>query len=124
MGLYFETAGRDIPVLDHLLASGEILPSQLPSASDWSPEKKLAAAVLGGALLEVRDHHDDLSYRRRVAQDLDWIFTDDHHWPFSFVRLCELFGLEPQYVRAIVRRWQASATRRSQRQVSVHRHAA
>ena len=124
MGLYLETDGRDIPVLDHLLASGEMLPSQLPSASDWSPEKKLAAAVLGAALLEVRDHHNDLSYRRRVAEDLDWILADDHEWPFSFVRLCELFDLEPQYVRGIVRRWQISSNGRSQRQVSVHRHAA
>jgi len=124
MGLYLETDGRDIPALDHLLASGEMLPSQLPSASDWSPEKKLAAAVLGAALLEVRDHHDDLSYRRRVAEDLDWISADDHEWPFSFVRLCELFDLEPQYVRGIVRRWQISSNGRSQRQVSVHRHAA
>jgi hypothetical protein len=124
MGLYLETDGRDIPVLDHFLASGETLPSQLPSPSDWSPEKKLAAAVLGAALLEVRDHHNDLSYRRRVTEDLEWIFADDHEWPFSFVRLCELFDLEPQYVRGIVRRWQTSENGRSQRQVSVHRHAA
>jgi hypothetical protein len=124
MGLYLESDGREVPVLDHLLASGEILPSQLPSLSQWSPEKKLAAAVLGAALLEVRDHHDDVAYRRKVAEDIDWIFADDAHWPFSFVRLCDLFELEPEYVRTIVRRWQTSSRSGSQRQVSVHRHAA
>ncbi len=124
MSLYLESDGREIPVLDHLLASGEMLPSQLPSLSQWSPEKKLAAAVFGAALLEVRDHHGDAAYRRRVTEDLDWIFADEPYWPYSFIRLCDLFGLEPEYVRSIVRRWQTASRSGPQRQVSVHRHAA
>ena len=50
----------DVPglaVIDHLMAGGEMVPAQLPSATNWSAEKKLAAAVLASALVEVRDHH-------------------------------------------------------------------
>jgi hypothetical protein len=121
---HHETEGRNIPTLDHLLAGGEMLPAQLPSPSDWSAEKKLAAAVLGSALIEVRDHWGDPPYRRRLAQDLEWIGSDEAEWPFSFVRLCQLFDLEPDYVRQMVKRWLAGPAGGVHRQVSVHRHAA
>lgn len=112
----------ELSVLSHFFAGGEIVSAQLPSPSIWTAEKKLAAAVLAGALVEVRDYHDQPQYRRRVEQDLDWIMMDDAVWPFSFVRLCHLFGLEPEYVRKTVTHWlQQPAIRR---QVSLHRHAA
>ena len=120
----FEPDGRDSSVVGHLLASGEILPSQMPSPSDWSPEKKLAGAVLAHTLLEIRDHHRDAHYRRRVAQDLEWVGSNDTEWPYSFVPLCELFGLEPEYVRGIVARWTQTDTLQQQRPWSAHRHAA
>jgi len=112
----------DVSVLSHFLAGGEIVAAQQPSPSSWTPEKKLAAAVLTGALVEVRDRHDQPEYRRRVREDLDWIFSDEAEWPFSFVRLCQVFALEPEYVRGVVQKWmQRTSTRR---QVSLHRHAA
>ena len=116
--------GRDAAVIEHFFAGGELLASQLPSVSNWSPEMKLAAAVLGQALVELRDHSSDIHYRRRVAEGLEWVNSDDASWPFSFLRLCELFGLEREYVRSIVRRWQTMPARSVPRQVSVHRHAA
>lgn len=112
----------DVAVLNHFLAGGEIVAAQQPSPSSWTPEKKLAAAVLAGALVEVRDRHDQPEYRRRVQEDLNWIFSEESQWPFSFLRLCQLFALEPEYVRGIVNKWVLrTATRR---QVSLHRHAA
>ncbi len=112
----------DVAVISHLLAGGEIVAAQLPTPSQWSAEKKLAAAVLAGALVEVRDRHDQPHYDRRIQEDLKWIYSDDATWPFSFVRLCQLFGLEPEYVRVVVQRWMAGTT--CPRQVSLHRHAA
>jgi hypothetical protein len=106
-----------------LLSGGEIVSAQLPSYSNWSPEKKLAAAVFAGALVEVRDRHADVHYRRRVAEDLAWIASDDGTWPYSFVPLCELFGLEPEYVREVVNRWLV-APPSVLRRISTHRHAA
>ena len=111
-------------VLGHLLATGDILPSQLASPSNWSPEKKLAGAVLAHTLMEIRDHHGEAHYRRRVSQDLEWVSSTDAEWPYAFVPLCELFGLEPEYVRGVVARWTQSGTSRTQRAWSAHRHAA
>jgi len=98
-------AANGLTVIDDLMAGGEMLPAQLPMNSTWSPEKKLAAAVLASALVEVRDHHGSPSHRRRVSEALEWIADDEATWPFSFVRLCELFALEVEWVRGVVARW-------------------
>lgn len=122
--LHSTAGGREAGIIGHLVAAGEILPSQLASPSDWSPEKKLAGAVLAHTLMEIRDHHRDAHYRRRVAQDLEWVISTDAEWPYSFVPLCELFGLEPEYVRSVVARWTQAGTSHAQRPWSAHRHAA
>ena len=99
----FLSAG--LSALDDLMAGGEMLPAQLPAASDWSAEKRLAAAVLASALVEIRDHHGSPGHRRPVAEALEWIAADASSWPYSFVRLCELFGLEVDWVRGVVASW-------------------
>lgn len=121
-----ELDGRDVGtrVVDDWLACGEILASQLPSVSTWTAEKKLAGAVLAGALVEVRDRHGDVAYARRIREDLHWIRCDDVKWPYSFLRLCQLFGLEADYVRAVVDRWLLEPATRSHRITSPHRQAA
>jgi hypothetical protein len=116
--------GRDGSTVGHMLATGEMLPSQMPSPSNWSPEKKLAGAVLAQTLMEIRDHTRDPHYRRRVAQALEWVNSNDAEWPYSFVPLCELFGLEPSYVRTVVARWAEGESTQQQRPWSAHRHAA
>ena len=120
----FDSEATDMRVVGHLLAGGEMVPAQMPSPSDWSPEKKLAAAVLTGALVEVRDRHHESQYRRKIAEDLAWIFSDEIHWPYAFIPLCQLLGLEPAYVRDMVRRWMEAPTAPVPRQCSTHRHAA
>ena len=99
------SAGQDLAVIENLMAGGQMLSVQLPSPTTWSPEKRLAGAVLASALVEIRDHWRDRGYRRRVSEDVEWIQSDDAEWPFSFVRLCGLFGLEPEWVREIVAQW-------------------
>jgi hypothetical protein len=101
------SASVGLSVIDGLMAGGELLPAQLPSASHWSPEKRLAAAVLASALVEIRDHHGSPGHRRRITEALEWIALDDGSWPFSFVRLCDLFGLEVDWVRGVIARWAA-----------------
>ena len=96
-----------LTVIDDLMAGGELLPAQLPAATHWTPEKKLAAAVLASALVEIRDHHGSPGHRRRVAEALEWVALDDGEWPMSFVRLCALFDLEPEWVRGVVATWVA-----------------
>ncbi len=112
----------DGTVIDHLMATGEIVASQQPSASLWSPEKRLAAAVLTSALIALRDRRHDPLHREEVAENLAWVASDDARAPYAFLRLCDVFGLEPAWVRGVVGRW---ADVRSRRRVfSLHRHAA
>lgn len=99
---------QDLDVLGHLMAGGQLLAAQQPSASDWSPEKKLAGAVLASALVEIRDHHGNPAYRRRIAEDLEWILSEDEQWPYSFRRLCALFDLDRVWVREIVQQWMST----------------
>ncbi len=103
----FGTVQTDVPsVVDDLMAAGALLPVQTPAASpSWSPEMRLAAAVLAGALSEIRVHHGRRSRRRQVAEALAWVRSNDTAWPFSFLRLCALFALDPDWVRSAVERW-------------------
>src|SRR5262249_8502563 len=78
--------------LDLLFASGELLPSQLAVRSVWSPEKKLAAAVLEGALTEIRNYGAGPRRLRALKAALDWVRSDDTSWPYAFRPLCELFA--------------------------------
>jgi len=98
-------AANGLAVIDGLMAAGEMLPTQLPVTTDWSPHKKMAAAVLASGLVEIRDHHGNRSHRRRVAEALEWVRADDASWPYAFVPLCELFGLETDWVREVVDAW-------------------
>lgn len=114
----------DLPMLEHLMAQGEMVPAQLPTASSWSPEKRLAAAVFAAALVEIRDHAGERKYRRKIAEDLEWIGSDDADWPYSFLRLCDLFGLEPKWVRNVVAAWVNEPNAYSRRTFSTFRQAA
>ena len=111
-------------VTTELLANDGITPAQLASPSRWSPQRKLAGAVLAGALVEVRDHYDNLKHRRDVRGTLAWISTNDVDWPFSFIPLCHLFDLDPDYVRNVVNGWLRTGVARTPRQSSAQRHAA
>lgn len=124
MSLDTPEAGASIgSTVNHLLAGGELLPSQLPAASSWSPEKKLAAAVLTSALVCIRDHYGDEAHVERVEEDLAWVASDDMTHAFSFLPLCDLFELEAAWVREVVERWKAT-DKRERRPFSLHRHAA
>ena len=118
-----QSGRRDAEVLDHLLAGGEVLPTQAPQTSLWTPEKRLAAAVLTSALITIRDHHDRRSRRRDVEADLAWIHADDRGAPYCFLRLCDVFDLDPGWVRKNVAQWQRTVPG-PRVPFSLHRHAA
>lgn len=120
----FRTELQELAVIEHMLATGEILPSQLPTKYIWTPEKKLAAAVFVSGLVEIRNHGHDPRKRRRVEEEVKWVFSNDTRWPYSFLRLCELLQLHPDYVRRIVRAWLEKPPTRRPRLCSAHRHAA
>ena len=94
-----------ITVLRDLIEGGEILPTQLPSASHWTPEVRLAAAVLAQAIADVRWRRPDGRDRIRANAALRWLRSDDGIWPYAFLRICEVLQLEPAWVRDRVNGW-------------------
>jgi len=97
---------EQLAVLRELLSGGEMLPTQLASASHWSPGLRLAAAVLAQAMDDIRSRRPDGRPHVQVSSALRWIYSDDTTWPLSFVRVCELLQLDVGWVRQMVRRWQ------------------
>jgi hypothetical protein len=97
--------GEQLGVLRALLTGGEILPAQLPSPSNWTPEVCLAAAVFVQAMADIRMRRRDGRDHIRVASALRWVRSNDTTWPMSFLRVCELLRLEAVWVRESVSRW-------------------
>jgi hypothetical protein len=91
--------------------------------SVWSAEKKLAAAVLEGALTEIRNYGAGPRHVRSLKAALEWVRSDDTSWPYAFRPLCELFSLDVDWVRERVAIW-ASEPRREEASRSRYRHAA
>ena len=65
------------------------------------------------AILEdgIRSFQENLlatSGKRRTIFDEanEWIFSDDDTWFCSFVSVCNLLNLEPQYIRRGLRQWE------------------
>ena len=45
-------------------------------------------------------------HTQRLAQEAEeWFFSEDRHWPFSFVNICAVLGLDPGYIRLGLKRW-------------------
>lgn len=40
-----------------------------------------------------------------------WVMSDDTDWPFAFVNVCDAIGLNPEYVRTAMRKWQRKTAR-------------
>ena len=100
-----EQEPEQLTVLRQMLTGGEIVPAQLPSASHWTPELGLAAAVLAQAMADIRWRRGDGRDHIQVAAALRWVRAEDRSWPYSFVRVCELLQLEPAWVRRRIKGW-------------------
>jgi hypothetical protein len=110
-------AASDLPATDHrdtvheLLSSISILPEQFygPRASlaDGRPEAALMRAVLADALgcFQKGLVHQGRRVQRLGREAEAWLFSDDARWPFSFVSICAVLGLEPEYLRRGLRCW-------------------
>jgi hypothetical protein len=99
------------PATDHqntvheLLLYISVLPEQFydPSTSLASrrPEAELMRAVLEDALLCFQRGliRQGRRVQRLAREAKEWLFSDDTNWPFSFVSICAVLGLEPDYIR-------------------------
>jgi len=102
-----------IPFEPDVLTSGQYADLHRPSAV--MPEKRLMLAVLEDAIDAYRGA-SRVSGRHAEAvagEAWDWISSDDTTWPFSFVRICEVFDIDPDYVRAGLTAWVARGGEKS-----------
>ena len=82
-----------------------VMPVQFHAAPATSPEKRLMLAVLDDALDIYRKHAHapGRRWRRSVAETESWLFSDDTSWPFSFVNVCQMLGIDVDWLRMQLR---------------------
>lgn len=72
-------------------------------------ERTLLLAILEDGIRSFQENLFATSGKRRTIFDEanEWIFSDDDGWFCSFVSICNLLNLEPQYIRRGLRQWEA-----------------
>jgi hypothetical protein len=86
-----------------------LLPEQLENLGRrWmQPEHRLMLAVLEDAVHAYQTGCAAYGGERRLnfRDTAEWFASEDTAWPFSFVTICQHLGIEPDYIRAGLRRW-------------------
>ena len=75
------------------------------------PERTLLLAVLEDGIRCYQENLFANNGKRRALFDeaKEWLFSDDTHWFCSFVSICTLLNLEPNYIRRGLREWELRA---------------
>ena len=81
------------------------------------PERTLLLAILEDG---VRCYQENIyasgGKRRTLFEEArDWLFSDDTGWFCSFVSVCTLLNLEPNYIRRGLRQWESRTRKASQK---------
>jgi hypothetical protein len=83
---------------------------EVPNAAEQirnTPEGRLLWAVLDNGIKQYKKHvHATGRRSRRLFREAEeWIMRDDPTWLCSFVSICQVLGIDPDYLRAGLRRW-------------------
>lgn len=72
-----------------------------------TPEGRLLWAVLENGVEQYKKNVTATGRRgRRLFREAEeWIMRDDLTWLCSFVNICHVLGVDPDYLRAGLRRW-------------------
>lgn len=101
----------DLGAASQALPPATILPEQFyssPAGTDTGRgEVALMRAVLEDAIgcFQKQSVKSGRRAQRLAKEAEEWLFTDDPHWPFSFVNICAVLGLDPGYLRLGLKRW-------------------
>jgi hypothetical protein len=101
-------------VVELLTTSAAVLPEQFynpPARTTGRGEVALMRAVLEEAVDCFQKQFVKSGRRaQRLAREAEeWIYSDEVRWPFSFVNICAVLGLDPDYVRLKLKRWREQA---------------
>lgn len=116
VGQHAAHAMRPEPVSDRgtelqNLLFAPVLPEQFHNAPDVTYKRRgevaLMYAVLDDAITCFQNGSLATSRRaQRLAREAEaWFFAEDPAWLFSFVSICAVLGLDPDYIRVGLRRW-------------------
>ncbi len=87
------------------LAPAAVLPEQFHDSprqpSQVRGEVALMRSVLKDAVECFQKQFGTPRFRDyRIAREAEqWFLTDDYQWPFSFVNICSVLGINPEYIR-------------------------
>lgn len=78
------------------------------------PEKMLMCAVLEDAIARFQKFSSASNAHGQMAfkEAEEWLMREKSEWLFSFEQICEALSLDPNYIRAGLRRWQANSAAR------------
>ena len=97
--------------IDNFMASPLTPPSpEVTERIRTQPECHLLWAVLNEGI-ETYMRYATATTRRgkRLFKEAEtWIFDDDPTWLCSFINICHVLGLDPDYMRTGLRRWRAA----------------
>jgi hypothetical protein len=81
------------------------------------PERTLLLAVLEDGIRCFQENLFAVTGKRRALFDeaKDWLFSDDAEWFCSFVSVCLMLNLEPNYIRRGLRQWESNARKTTQK---------
>jgi len=77
------------------------------------PERTLLLAILEDGIRCFQENLFAHGGKRRTLfeEASEWLFNDDADWFCSFVSICTLLNLSPNYIRRGLRQWEAQARR-------------
>jgi hypothetical protein len=80
-----------------------VLPAQLMAEpkTAMQPERRLVLAVLADAIATLERSCRPAGFHERgaEAETRRWMLSDDARWPFSFVNVCAVLGIDHRYLR-------------------------
>jgi len=81
------------------------------------PEKMLMCAVLEDAITRFQKFSSASSAQGRTAfsEAEEWLMREKSNWLFSFEQICAALNLDPNYIRAGLRRWRANSAARQRK---------
>jgi hypothetical protein len=111
------------PWQTQLLSGSSVLPEQFFSSQaslfTGRPVAALLRAVLEDALACF--HRQFRTEGRRAQQEAQeaatWFLSPEEDWPFSFLAVCAVLGLEPEAIRQQLKRWRHSHLAAPQRKI-------
>lgn len=92
------------------------------------PERRLMVAILEDAVSCLSTDLRGCNFRQRKQYEeaKEWVTTDEEsEWIFSFRNICEVLGMDPDYLRrGLIRQTSSSGTRLSNNRIVKTRHPA